>query len=319
MKVLVTGATGFFGTEIVDRLREAGHEVVGASRHAVRMPGSEPIDVTSRESCDRAVAAASPDVVVHAAALAHVRPGALSEELCLATNGGGTRNMVDACVNTTVRRFVFISSVMVYGDYDLPRVLRETDPCVAHSVYGEAKILGESACQARAGEIEVFVLRLATMYSPDWYRNIRKRVRPLTLGRPLYFTLDPHSRRYSLCSRRNGAEAVLWATESRMSPDVYNVSDGYQYSQMEILRAVERTDGPGPCLHIPLIVPKLMWHAVRVAVPFRRRRVNAHSRYWKFCESNLYSPEKLNACGLLTSPDLLTFGRVASRETAETT
>lgn len=308
MKVLVTGATGFFGPAIVARLREAGHEVVGASRRAPDSPDSRPLEITSAESCRSVVAAVAPEVVVHAAALAHVHPGAVSEDLCRRTNIGGVEHMLDASVHAGVRRFVFISSVMVYGDYDLAARVTEDHPLVAHGVYGESKIHAEAACAARAGRMEIVVLRMATMYSPDWLNNIRKRVRPLSSGKPVYFTLDPNGRRYSLCSRSNGAEAVLWAVDGRLPGGIYNVADDYEYSQAEIRRAVERADGPGVSVPIPTFVPRLMNQVVRIAVPVRQWRENAKSRYWKFCEANVYSPAKLNATGLETPPDLLDAG-----------
>ena len=309
MRILVTGATGFFGPAIVERLRAAGHDVVGASRSAPVSPASAPLDITSAESCDRAVASARPEVVVHAAALAHVHPGQLAADLCRATNVGGVEHMLDAAIAHGVRRFVFISSVMVYGDYDLPPVVREDTPSVAHGVYGESKIRAEAACEARRDRIEIVILRMATMYSEEWLHNIRKRVRPLSSGKPLYFSLDPRGRRYSLCSRRNGAEAVLWAADGRLPPGVFNVADQHTYSQAEIRRAVERADGPGLTVPVPVLAPRLMWQAVRLLVPMRQWRENARSRYWKFCEANVYSPARLNAHGLETPAHLLEAGR----------
>jgi hypothetical protein len=86
---------------------------------------------------------------------------------------------------------------------------------------------------------------------------------------------------------------------------VFNVADQYVYCQREILEAVEKVDGPGPRLPVPIAVPRAMASLVRLAVPFPTWRANARSRYWKFCEANVYSPAKLNACGLATAPDLL--------------
>lgn len=305
MKVLVTGATGFFGPEIVARLRAEGHDVVGASRGG---GNGVALDITSRESCDAAIASARPDIVVHAAALAHVHPGSVSEDLCRRTNIGGVENMLEASIRGGVRRFVFISSVMVYGDYDFPSEVHETDPVVAHGVYGESKVRAEQACFSREAMIEIVILRMATMYSPDWLHNVRKRVRPLASGPPVYFRLDPCTRRYSLCSRRNGAEAVLWSVEGRLTPGIYNVADRHTYSQDDIHRAVESADGHGLTVPVPVMLPRLMWMTVRALVPVARWRENAQSRYWKFCEHNVYSPKKLNAAGLDTPADLLGLG-----------
>jgi nucleoside-diphosphate-sugar epimerase len=306
MNVLVTGAAGFFGRGIVARLREAGHHVLGASRHIGDSEGTFTLDITSPESCARVFAAAGPvDAVVHAAALAHVRPGAIAPGLCHEVNATGTSNVLEAAIAAGVPRFVYISSVMVYGDADLPPIVSETDACHATGVYGEAKRLAETICEARQGAIDVTTLRMTSMYSDDWLTNIRKRVRPINRGRPFYFTLDPDARRFSLCSRRNGAEAVLWAVEGRLPPQVFNVADDYVYSQREILDAVEKVDGPGPRLPVPMAIPRAMWRVVQLGVPSATWRANARSRYWKFCERNVYSPDKLNACGLATPPDLL--------------
>ncbi len=306
MRILVTGATGFFGPEIVARLRSSGHEVIGASRSA--KPGREmrTLDVTSTESCARVFESAGQiDAVVHAAALAHVRPDQRAAELCHQVNVRGTQNVLDAATATGVRKFVFVSSVMVYGDFDLPSLVRESDECQATGIYGVAKLRAEAACQSRSGELQVHILRMATMYSPDWLFNVRKRACVLVGGRPLYFRLDPVSRRYSLCSRRNGAEAVLWAVEDRLPPDLYNVADQYTYCQQEILDAVAATTGPGYLVHVPRTLPRMMLLATRFGVPIPQWRENARSRYWKFCERNVYSTEKLRQHGFEALPDLL--------------
>ena len=309
MRVLVTGATGFFGPEIVSRLRAAGHDVAGASRHSGRDPGSVALDIVSPDSCARAFEAAGPvDAVVHAAVFAHVKPSPDVAVECRTVNAGGTANVVEAAASCGVSHFVFISSIMVYGDYDLPLRAEETTAGRPQSMYGEAKLEGERICQQRAEFASVHVLRMATMYSPDWLFNIRKRVRLVARGRPLYFNLDPLTRRYSLCSRRNGAEAVLWSVEQRLAPDVYNVADHYEYSQEDIRRAVEQVDGVGRQVTVPLVIPRALLHMVRLGVPIERWRDNARSRYWKFCEHNLYSSEKLHRAGFNAPPDLLALG-----------
>jgi nucleoside-diphosphate-sugar epimerase len=310
MRVLVTGATGFFGPEIVAVLQESGHDVMAASRQAGAAAGTLAMDITSPDSCTRAFGAAgSVDVVVHAAAFAHVKRNRKTQALCRLVNIQGTANVVDAAVSCGVSHFVFISSIMVYGDYDLPLRAEETAACRPQSIYGEAKLEGERICQGRADFETVHVLRMATMYSPDWLFNVRKRVRPVARGRPVYFNLDPMTRRYSLCSRRNGAEAVLWSVEQRLAPGVYNVADCYEYSQEDIRRAVEQADGIGWQVTVPVMIPRALLHMVRCGVPFQRWRENARSRYWKYCEHNLYSSDKLRRAGVEAPPDLLALGR----------
>jgi UDP-glucose 4-epimerase len=304
MKIILTGGTGFFGPGIAARLREAGHEVVRASRHA------EPparLDVTDSAGC-RAFMSTHLDAaaVVHAAALAHVPPGADAAAQCEAVNVEGTRNVARAALQAGIPRFIFISSVTVYGDYDLPRPVTEETPTRSTSMYGAAKRRAEKLLSELYAPADLWVLRMSTMYAPDWLLNIRKRVSPPALGRFVYFTLDPRGRRYTLCSRRNGAEAVLWSVEARLPAGVYNVSEDHVYSQGEILRAVEHVQGRKPHVPVPVLLPRAA-AAAAVLMPAQWRH-NARSRYWKFCEHNVYSSAKLAACGLRLPADLLRLG-----------
>lgn len=305
MKVIVTGGTGFFGPGIVSRLREAGHEAVAASRHAA---GAAQVDVTSPDSC-AALMAAHPGTaaVVHAAALAHVPPGEAAAVRCQAVNVDGARNVGRAAVDAGVRRFVLISSVTVYGDYDLQASVTESTPAVSTSMYGAAKRRAEEILTGFSPPLDLWVLRMSTMYSPDWLFNVRKRVSPPVVGRHLYFTLDPDGRRYTLCSKRNGAEAVLWAVEGRMPQGIYNVSEQHVYSQREILRAVEAVEGKKPHVPVPVALPKMLASAAGT-LPVGAVGERARSRYWKFCEHNVYSASKLASCGLTLPPDLLEIG-----------
>ena len=304
MKVIVTGATGFFGPGIVARLREAGHEVIGASR---RLEPPSRLDVTDQAGC-RAFMQTHGDaeVVVHAAALAHVRAGDAAAAQCEVVNVEGTRNVASAAAAAGIQRFVFISSVTVYGDFDLPRPVSEDSVLRSASMYGAAKRRAEEIVEAAFPPADRWVLRMSTMYAPEWLFNIRKRVSPPLVGRYVYFTLDPQGRRYTLCSRRNGAETVLWAVEGRLPAGVYNVSEDHVYSQGEILAAVERVEGRKPRVPVPVALPRAA--AALAGLMPSAWRDNARSRYWKFCEHNVYSGAKLASHGLHLAPDLLEVG-----------
>lgn len=307
MKIVVTGATGFFGPAIVARLREDGHDVVAASRRSA----ADPVDVADAESCRRLFERhPDTDVVVHAAALAHVPPGAAAAEQCQRVNVEGTRHIADAARASGVRRFVFISSITVYGDDGLAPTVTEASPAASRSLYGAAKRDAEAILTAVGAPMPVWILRMATMYAPDWLFNIRKRVCPPVIGRWVRFSLDPHRPRYSLCSRRNGAEVVAWAAAARLPANTYNVADDHVYSQGEILAAVERIEGVRPRLPVPLLLPRAAV-ALSSLAPAGMHD-NARSRYWKFCERNVYSTAKLASHGLVLPPDLLTISAAVS-------
>lgn len=307
MKVLVTGATGFFGKAIVASLTCAGHEVVGAARHADA--DIEHVDVASKQSCTLLLSKHHGlDAIVHCAAIAHANEGAFSGEQYQRTNAEGARNLIDAAVACGIGCFIHISTVSVYGEFDLPSPVLETSPVRPLGDYGTSKKAAEDFCQTRRSDIRLYVFRMATMYGADWLFNIRRKVTPPLIGRYLSLTFDGSSARYTLCSNTNGAKAVLWAIEDRLPADTYNVADFCDYSLLDVRRAVETVEGRKWHLNIPRPISALILKSFIWIARSSRARQNAYSRYWKFFEHNLYATDKLKAAGFDAPPHLLDIG-----------
>jgi len=143
-KVLVTGSEGFLGRYLVDNLVDAGFRVY---RFDCREPADQkknavsPFtrgDIRDKEAVDGAVAGM--DAVVHAAAvLAQFQP---DERIMRETNVGGTENVLAASLHHGLKKFVFISSVEVYGP---PPVIPcpEDVPLEPICEYGRNKVEGE--------------------------------------------------------------------------------------------------------------------------------------------------------------------------------
>lgn len=303
MTILVTGATGYLGSGLIPELRAAGHRAVGAARTCVDGPDSFSLDITSADDCRRVMQRVRPDAVIHAAALAHVGAAARSREAARLVNTQGTINVLAAAVEAGARRFVFTSSVLVYGENPLPPRVSEDAPVRPSDAYAASKADAERACADRADDIEVVVLRMATMYGADWTYNTRRRVRPV-VPLPLGVLVDPDRPRYSLCSLQNGVAAAIAAAEGRIGSGIYNVADDCVYSQRQILEAVARTEGPLRSIELPLWVP---WSIAAFAqlVPVASARARAGALYWKYCEANVFDTSRLSAAGLRLEPHLL--------------
>ena len=311
VKILVTGATGFFGRAIIQQLVAQGHEVTGAARRPDGRTAALALDVTDINACYSILTLHRFDVVVHAAALAHVRSGLVNAEICHTVNALGASNVAQAAADTGVKHYIFISSVMVYGDFDLPPVVTEMTPLRATGPYGVAKIEGErTALAAAAGGMETSILRMASMYAPSWLFNVRKRVAPPVVGHWMHFALDALTPRYSLCSRRLGVETIVQLVDGKLPPAIYNVADAHIYSQNEIRCAIAQVQGRCPVLPIPLAVPRMAMRIIETALPDGPRRDRSRSRYWKFCERNVYSSAKLVAAGIHAPADLLSLNNI---------
>lgn len=142
MRILVTGAGGMLGSDVVAAARAAGHEPIGLARAE--------LDVADPGALRAAVAASSPDVIVNCAAYTNV-DGAESEQTrAFAINGEGAGNVARTGVRT-----VHVSTDYVFdGTKESPYV--ESDPVGPRSAYGRSKLEGERQVAA-AGEHHAIV------------------------------------------------------------------------------------------------------------------------------------------------------------------
>jgi len=161
VKILVTGAAGFIGSHLAERLLGDDHEVIGydsfssflydaatkernvaplAGRKGWRLERADLLDpkrlVELTKGCD---------LVVHLAALAGVRPSIAEPALYARTNVEGTVNVLEACRANGIQRLVFASSSSVYGARPgAVAGFREDDPCLeSASPYAATKRAGE--------------------------------------------------------------------------------------------------------------------------------------------------------------------------------
>lgn len=171
MKILVTGSSGYLGRQLVRRCVAAGHVVVGVDLRpagvAIEGPGQfeeHECDVTRQEDVERVVTAARPEAILHcAAALAQFVP---DEARMHEVNVTGTRHVLAAAEAAGVARFVFLSSVEVYG-IDVPVPCPETAPLAPVCQYGRDKVECEALCAtAHERGIAMTILRPPTIAGP---------------------------------------------------------------------------------------------------------------------------------------------------------
>jgi UDP-glucose 4-epimerase len=192
LRVLVTGAAGFIGSNMVDRLLSAGHSVVGFDNLstgqmqflegavASRQFTLHQADLLDRKSLAQAMEGA--ELVVHFAANADVRFGTEHPRKDLDQNTIATWNVLEAMREQACKRIVFSSTGSVYGE---PDIFPTPETCpfpIQTSLYGASKVAAEGLIQAYCegfgmqGYIFRFVSILGERYSHghvfDFYQQL---------------------------------------------------------------------------------------------------------------------------------------------------
>lgn len=171
MKILITGADGFLGTNLIFHLEQLGHDVVGTSRKAITADSTATkfvlFDLANTDQ-DLAYILLGVDVVVHLAWGS--TPGVSNKDPLndLMINTAGTVRLFDACARTGVARIIFASSGgQVYGDLDSD-LIPESAPTNPKSAYGVGKLSCEKylALFSSLYGVSGISLRVANLFGP---------------------------------------------------------------------------------------------------------------------------------------------------------
>jgi nucleoside-diphosphate-sugar epimerase len=185
-RILVTGATGFTGGHLCERLTREGHYVRALVRDEnqcseLRHWGVEIVKGDLRDPPSLTRATKGMDTVYHIAAL--FRPENVTRKEMWEHNVLGTQNMLDAAVEADVQRFVHCSTVGVHGDVKNPPA-NEDAPYAPGDYYQESKTAGEKLTlkYMRVGRIPIVVFRPGGIYGPRDLRFL-KLIKPIKTRR----------------------------------------------------------------------------------------------------------------------------------------
>ena len=251
MKVLVTGGAGFIGANLVRLLLEQGHAVtVLDNLSAGRRAYLEGVPLTFVEGdileaalVERVVA--GHDGVVHLAAQTGV-PGSLADprQDC-EVNVIGTLNVLEACRQAGVERFVFASSNAPLGRQS-PPATEEKAP-LPISPYGASKLAGEGYSLAYHGSwgLGTVVLRFANVYGPYSAHKgsvVAKFFKDILAGRGLTIDGDGGQTR-DFIYVEDLCRAILLALESGVSGEVFQIATGVETSIRSLAGMVQEIVG----------------------------------------------------------------------------
>lgn len=258
--ILVTGATGFVGNALCERL--AGHRALRVSvrnKSAITFPFDiEVVEASLSPDQDWSAALSGASTVIHCGARVHVMNDKVVDPLAefRRVNVDGTLRLARHAAELGVKRFVFVSSVKVNGEYSLPGQLLMADQLPAPSdPYGVSKCEAEEGLLNLSSEagMEVVIIRPVLVYGPGVKANFLEMMRWLRSGIPLPLGGITENRR-SLVYLENLVDLIITCLDHPAAANqIFLVSDGHDLSTTELLqRMAASMGGPARLIAVPV-------------------------------------------------------------------
>lgn len=253
LKIVITGATGFIGSNLVLHFERLGHDVYPIGRkgsnpwrlaHAQKEKKIVYLDLQERENAFSTMKKIKPDVVIHTAAYG-VYGSQKDREKIYNVNLMGTMNLLDACIDSKVHSFINTGTVSEYGNSDKPMV--ETDRLRPETDYAISKALATKYCMFRGNAgTKVLTLRL---FSPYGYYEDAARLVPYVLasgmrGDKMRMSSPSNVRDFVFIEDVAAAYSSSIVNMDKVeSGDVINIGFGKQSSVGDVVKIVEKTLG----------------------------------------------------------------------------
>lgn len=264
--ILLTGASGFVGTAVLKTGQQRGLNIspVYRSLDSARRQPYAALMSELDDAADWSQALLDVDVVIHAAARAHVMREEALDPLAeyRRVNVEGTLNLARQAAAANVRRFVFISSIKVNGEATPPgRPFTADDTPAPEDAYGLSKAEAEAKLNQVALEtgMEVTIIRPPLIYGPGVKGNFASLINWVGSGLPLPLGAVTDNRR-SLVGLDNLVDLILTcASHPKAANQTFLVSDGEDLSTTDLLRKISKALGqPTSLLWVPTGVIALM-------------------------------------------------------------
>lgn len=241
--LLLTGATGFVGSHVVEACKGEGLRLKALVRKQVDAERLEAAGVhcvrgslENGDALDLAITDA--DTVLHLAAATKAR----TPDEYQRANAAGTQAVVEGILRAAnrPRRLIYLSSLAAVGPSFDGRPVTRDDPPRPLTAYGRTKLAGEKACQAVGDLIEVAVLRAPAVYGPrdrdvfEFFRMAKQGVLPLPSG-PI--------RRLQMIHATDLARALVLAATAEHVRGVYHVAEARSYEWQEMAHMVAAAVG----------------------------------------------------------------------------
>ncbi len=301
---LVTGASGFLGRPLVDRLLGAGYSVRVTTHSGALFQNSVDVVVTPnlKNAIDWKPILSDVNVVIHLAGLTHPDSRGITYEQFDTINRIATENIALAARQAGIERFVFVSSIRAQTGASAKRTVRETDAACPTDSYGRSKLAAEAAL--RASGVPFTILRPVAVYGPHPIRRMKALVRVASTPFPL--PLRKLVGRRSLLGIDNLVSSILFLLNNPATVDeTYLIADPAAFTVAEVVAMLRKAQGRSAML---FQMPPLLFH-------FTLGLINRGDIWARLNEDLIVDPGKLQALGW--SPPVDTYDGIVAMLRAE--
>ncbi len=287
MKILITGATGFIGRNLVQELsKNKNYEIFCLVRNYKKAKALEPLGVkliyadTAREHTLSKISRYNIDVIFHTSGCVGG-----DKELLYKANVLSTENICRLALNLNVKRLIYLSSVaVVSGNPDIP--LTEDLPYKATNIYGESKIQAEKKILGfRDKGLKVVILRPCMVYGEG---------EPHLLGRlcflikhRLFPLIDNGKKKLHLVYVKNVVDAVIHSLKKdEFLEGSFFVADNEVLTVKEIFDIIAKAINAPSSWNLPSFIKPIL-----LKVPYLGRRLRF------FLKDRIYSIERIKSLG----------------------
>lgn len=254
---MVTGASGFIGKHLVNTLEGYGFRVnilVRNSRNYNNVIGDVCIfegDIIDSDIVKKAID--NVEIVFHLVAKTHdFSKNIDNAKDYFKINVEGTENLLDACISSKVKHFVYFSSVKTMGEVS-KYTLNETYDCTPTTPYGESKLAAEKLVVDYGNKygFRTTIIRLPLVYGPGNKGNVYKMIEAIDNGR--FVMIGKGINKRSMVYVQNVVDAALSVVDQKAADKkVYIITDGVDYSMKELYRLIAKGLSKKP---LPFYVP----------------------------------------------------------------
>lgn len=283
MKILITGATGFIGSHLAERLAKEEYNVRALVRKKEldkennKKENFELLkklrvniyfgDLLDKESLNKVVK--DIDVIFHLAAIA--RPMAIPNKLYFDVNETGTKNLLEACKNKQIKKIIIMSSISAVGPTRDSNPVNEKTKCYPEDIYGWSKLAQEKIAfeYLNKYKLPIILLRPPMVFGPRDFEMLRL-FKTIKTG---FFPLKSNNECMEFLYVENLVEACILAMQKGKIGEIYHISNEKHYSINEIVKAISEAEEKKI---LPIKLPKVVFFIGGYVVEFIANIFNFH-------------------------------------------